>query len=283
MKYFCILSFLLLLIPSIANAQSGHAEQTIYMRIADDAISAINSGDYERGEKLIIQALELQPDNPINPLLLSNLGMCRYYMGEDSLAIATLNDAVAKAPSSVTILLNRGKVKMGTGNISGALADFRNVIELDSLVATPYYYIGFYELNRGNLAAAAENFKHLQSLDPDSYECNLAMATMYSSTNQEKKAIPFYNKLIEKEKATEFLVARAYCHLRTGDLFEASEDIATGLEQSPDDGDLYLCRAILNKMRYLENESKADAEKAIELGVDPEKVKLMLGTAYSKK
>lgn len=283
MKYFCLLSLILLLFPSAANAQSGRAEQTIYMRIADDAISAINSGDYERGEKLIIQALELQPDNPVNPLLLSNLGMCRYYMGEDSLAIATLNDAVAKAPNSVTILMNRGKVKMGTGNISGALTDFRNVIELDSLVSTPYYYIGFYELNRGNLAAAAENFTRLQALDPDSYECNLAMATMYSSTNQEKKAIPFYNRLIEKEKATEFLVARAYCYLRTGDLFEASDDIATGLEQSPDDGDLYLCRAILNKMRYLENESKADAEKAIELGVDPEKVKLMLGTAYNKK
>jgi len=276
MKKVLKLLLIALIISLDVSAQKDHADQTIYIRIADDAETAIKNGEYKKAEELMVYALQMQPENPMNPLLLSNLGMCRFYMGEDSLAIATLNDAAAKAPSSVTILLNRAKVKMGTGNIESALSDYQRVIELDSLVPTPYFYRGIYELNRGDYAAAALDFNKLNDIAPDSYESNLAMATLYSATGNEKKAIPFYNKLISKEKATEFLVGRAYCYLRTGDLYEAANDIAAGLEQSPDDGDLYLCRAVLNKMRYLDKEARADASKAIELGVAPEKVSALM-------
>lgn len=274
--YLIILLCMTALFPASVLSQENRAEQTIYIRIADDATTAINNGDFERGEKLLIQAMQLQPESPMNPLLLSNLGMCRYYMGEDSLAIATLNEAVAKAPASVTILLNRAKVKMGTGNLKGAMTDYNHVNELDSLVPEPYFYRGFNSLNLGDYAAAAADFDKLGRIAPDSYESCLAMATLYSSTGEERKAIPFYNKLINKEKATEFLVGRAYCYLKTKDLYSAAEDIAEGLRQSPEDGDLYLCRAILNRMRYLDEEARADAEKAIKLGVDPEKVKALM-------
>lgn len=262
------------------SAQLDQAEQNIYLRIADDAATAINKGEYEKAESLLLQAIGMQEDNHLNPLLLSNLGMCRYYMGEDSLAIATLNDAVSKAPASVSILLNRAKVKLGTGQLQSAMADFKHVNELDSMVAEPYYYLGFYNLNNGNLSEAITDFNKLSEISPDSYESNLAMATLYSSTSQEEKAIPFYTQLLKKEKATEFLVGRAYCYLKTGDLYEASADINSGLEQSPEDGDLYLCRAILNKMRYMEKESAEDAAKAIKLGIDPQKVKLLLNNSF---
>lgn len=272
---------LILLIFSVwtdkAFAQMDHTQQTIYIRIADDASTAINNGEFVKAEQLLLQAIGMKEDNPMNPLLLSNLGMCRFYMGEDSLALATLDDAVSKAPASVTILLNRAKVKLGIGKMESAMRDYNRVIELDSLVSTPYFYRGFYELNKGNLPSAKADFEKLDRLSPDSYEANLAMATLYSSTHQEALAIPYYTKLLKQEKATEFLAGRAYCYLYTGDLYEASNDINAGLEQSPEDGDLYLCRAVLNRMRYLEKECAADAEKAVELGVSHEKVKLVLG------
>lgn len=70
-------------------------------------------------------------------------------------------------------------------------------------------------------------------------------------------------------KEPEYYGARAYCNLMTNHLQEASDDIAAALELTPDDGELYLYRAALNKMRFRPADATADAKKAIELGIDP--------------
>ncbi len=56
-------------------------------------------------------------------------------------------------------------------------------------------------------------------------------------------------------------------------LSEASDDIARGLELDPEDGELYLYRAALNKMRYRVADARADAERARQLGIPAERLK----------
>ncbi len=53
----------------------------------------------------------------------------------------------------------------------------------------------------------------------------------------------------------------------TDNINDASQDIAEGLRINPLEGELYLYRAMLNKMRYRAADAKADAERAIQLGV----------------
>ena len=55
----------------------------------------------------------------------------------------------------------------------------------------------------------------------------------------------------------------------TDDLPEAASDIAEALSLAPDDGELYLYRAALNKMHYRPDDARREARMAIELGVDP--------------
>ena len=43
----------------------------------------------------------------------------------------------------------------------------------------------------------------------------------------------------------------------------------------PSDPELFFYRALLNKKRYLSDDAKRDAKRAIELGADPERVKLI--------
>ena len=62
------------------------------------------------------------------------------------------------------------------------------------------------------------------------------------------------------------------CYLALDQLAEASDDIARGLELNPSDGELYYNRAVLNRLRYREEDAKADARKAVELGVAPARV-----------
>ncbi|MDE5808891.1 MAG: hypothetical protein K2H59_01255 [Muribaculaceae bacterium] len=82
--------------------------------------------------------------------------------------------------------------------------------------------------------------------------------------------------MISKEKSSDYLASRALCHLMTGNLGEAAEDIADGLELAPDDGMLYLYRAMLNKQRYQTKQAKLDGQRAIELGVNPKTVESFL-------
>ncbi len=67
------------------------------------------------------------------------------------------------------------------------------------------------------------------------------------------------------------------CYLYTDDPAAAADDIAHGIELDPTDGELYLYRAVLNKMRYRPDDAKADAEKAVKFGVNPALAKALLG------
>lgn len=65
------------------------------------------------------------------------------------------------------------------------------------------------------------------------------------------------------------------CHLALENLTEASEDIAAGLKLDPENGELYFCRAYLNRLRYRDADAKADAKKAEQLGIDPARTALL--------
>lgn len=64
--------------------------------------------------------------------------------------------------------------------------------------------------------------------------------------------------------------------MMTGDLNSAAIDIAEAISLDPSDGDLYLQRAILHKMRFRPNDANADGQRAIELGVPSDKVRSIL-------
>ena len=64
-------------------------------------------------------------------------------------------------------------------------------------------------------------------------------------------------------------------YLLTDQLGEAASDIAEGLAIDPNDAELYLYRAYLNKLRYSNADAQADLKRAIELGVDPQRAEML--------
>ena len=269
-----ILSLLTLI--TALTVKADIANEGIYIRIVEDADAAVKDGDFAQAEKLYIEAMDLQPDNPGNILLMSNLGMVRFYMGQDSLALATLDRANSIAPRSTTILNNRARVRLVNGMAAEALNDYNLVIEIDPKQPDPYFYRGMIELSSGMIKQAEDDFTTLEMLDPEGENTALAWARLLVIQHKYDKALQYLNRLISKEKSSDYLASRALCHLMTGNLGEAAEDIADGLELAPDDGMLYLYRAMLNKQRYQTKQSKSDGQRAIELGVNPKTVESFL-------
>ncbi len=242
---------------------------TPYLDLVEKADKACEEGKWGEAESALQAAIDTEPDNPGNILLLSNLGMVRYNLGLDSMAIATFDRALAKAPSSVTILANRAKVYTAMGMEQEAFDDYSRIMLLDSTYITARYHHGLLALRHRMFDVAKEDFDYLTKHYPSSDEAIIGAATMHSSLGEYKEAIPLYSEILRTIKEPEYYGARAYCYLMTGDLQEAASDIASALELTPDDGELYLYRAALNKMHFRPDDARKDAQRAVELGVDP--------------
>ena len=258
------------------------AEDTEYLKLVEKADSAIGKADYSEAIGLLKQAMRLEPGNPTNVMLLSNTGMLHYYMGEDSLAIQTLDMAHDMAPSSVTVLLNRARVNNGIGRHSQALMDYTRITELDSTLAEPWIQKGILQLRGGDVRGAEAALAEAEKIDPNSREIFVAKALLFSRTNRPKEALPYLNQLIKKDATAEYYAERAMCRLALDDLSGASDDIGNGLQLAPDYADLYIARALLNKRRFREKDSREDVKKALQLGANPEYMKA-LGLKWESK
>lgn len=274
MKRHLLISLLITATIAAPATDTDPAElPSIYLEKVEAADKACADGKWENAEHYLIQALESDPENPSNPLLLSNLGMIRYNLGKDSLAVATLTKAHQLAPASVTILSNRAKVLASLGDEEWAYEDYGKIIALDSMYVSARFQHGLLAMKKRDFNTAKHDFQFLESHFPDSDETYIAMATFKCSLGEYAEAIPYYNKILVTTKEPEYYGARAYCFLMTDKLQEASDDIASALELAPDDGELYLYRAALNKMRFRPDDASTDAKRAIELGVDPARAK----------
>ena len=202
--------------------------------------------------------------------------MVQFYDGRTEDAISTLSDAHRIAPASVTILLNRARVFTSSGMDDAALRDYSEVITLDSTLAEPRFYRAMIELNRGNLAPARADIDTLAMRHADDRFTHIGLATLLMREGRYADAIPHFNKVLKDNPDAAYLGSRALCYLLTDDPGAAADDLARAIELDPTDGELYLYRAMLNKVRYRPDDARADGEKAIKFGVAPERVKMLL-------
>lgn len=247
-----------------------------YMQLVGEADQASAAAQWRRADSLLVAAMRSEPANPLNIMLMSNLGMIRFYQGNDSLALLTLDAANRMEPRAAIVLSNRAKVRVATGDTDGAIADWNSVLEIDSTNVATRYLRSIALLRRGDSNGAEKDAYWLRDNAPKDPRTDLAMGTLLSSTARYQEAIPYLNHSIETEPAAELYAARALCNLMTGNLNEASSDISEGMRLDPADGELYLYRALLNSMRYRPEDARTDASRAVELGVAPSRAQALL-------
>lgn len=261
--------------PLCAAAVDPNSEEDPYFILMGEADKAIAEKNYEEAAARLIDALGVEPGNPANMILKTNLGMVYSELGRDSLAIATLDDVISQAPRMTVAILSRGKLNLKTNRTDSAMSDFSRVIQLDSLNADARYFRGMMSLYDGDKESAETDFTVLESSQPESIRASLALATLYSMTGRELKACEYFKKLIEKEPSPEYYSALAGCQLAIEELSEASATISEGLKLYPIDPELYYYRAWLNRDRFRLDEAHDDAGKAIRCGASKEKVEAL--------
>lgn len=253
-----------------------------YMDLVGEAEKAISVNNYEAAVACIKRAIDLEPDNPSNILLMSNLAMVYSYMDQDTLALITYDETLRQAPNMTTVRNNRALLLAKMGRDNEAFNAFAAVIDTDSLNATARYYHGIMALYSSRLDIAETDFAVLKSVAPDSRHTAVALSSLYSMTQRNLEAIPYFKKLVKDSPDPEFYAGLAGCYLALGRLSEASETIADGLKRYAYDPELYYYRAWLNRDRFRLDEAHDDARKAIALGANAAKVNALFAPQDKK-
>ncbi|MDE5553863.1 MAG: tetratricopeptide repeat protein, partial [Muribaculaceae bacterium] len=220
----------------------------------------------------LIDAMAVEPNNPGNLLLMTNLGMVYSCLDRDSLAIATLDEVNRRAPNMSVALLNRGRIKLKLNKNDEALDDFNKVISIDSLNADARYFRGMMALYGGDKETAESDLNVIKNSQPERVRTLAALGALYSMTGRNKEAIKYFEKLIEKEPSPEYFANLAGCYLAVENLTEASRVISEGLKLYSHDPELYYYRAWLNRDRFRLDDAHDDARLAIKYGASQKKV-----------
>lgn len=275
-SYFSISLLLLLPLSSRAAASAdSSAGGTEYMQLVQWADEAVAKSDWERAIACLQEAMRTEPANPQNVMLMSNTGMIQHYAGNDSLALHTLTEARAIAPSSVVILKNRATVLTSLGRPDDAMRDYDMIIQMDSTYADAYQDRAVLLMNLDRYTEAEADIERYRRLRPKDTHGALMLAVIYSNTGRAAEAVPLYTELLKSKEEAVYYSARAMCRMVSGDLFSAADDIARGLELEPDDAELYFCRAYLNHLRFRDSDRDSDAAKAAALGIDRARIKAL--------
>ena len=122
-KLSILLLFTLVLTTSMA--------QNTYRDLSEKAIELIENDSLPQAEVLLKEAMALEPANPYNALLFTNLGFIQKRMGKYEQAIESYTYAVNLSPSTLPILLDRAALYMDLGMNNQAYYDYIKVVEID--------------------------------------------------------------------------------------------------------------------------------------------------------
>lgn len=266
-----LLSLLAVLFPPCPAAAVEPDEEDPYYLLTEQASQAIKDEKFDAAAARLMEAMSIRPDAPENVMLLSNLGMVYSYQGKDSLALATFDEALRRAPSMRTVLLNRAGLLLRMDRDKEAIADLSKVIAVDSLNLKARYLRGMAAIHSRNLPMAQEDCEIMRTKAPDSDDTAEVLSLFYVAQGRSRDALPFLKTLVDRVPDANTYATLADCYIDLGEYSDAGATIKEGLEKFPDNGELYLCRAELGVATYRLDEAHADARKARMLGV-PAKV-----------
>lgn len=249
---------------------------TRYFTLIDSAQVRLDARDWAGAETFIKEALESDPANPNNSLLLSNLGTVQRYQGKNDEAIKNYTMALDMTPNAVTLLRNRAVLLVAVGRTEEARADYDRILSLEPLDVEALYNRGLIRLDGGDAQGARDDFEKILRINANSVLGHQGLATLHKLEGNFEKAISHYNDAIKEGATAQLLANRADCHLASRHLSEASEDIASALQLDAEDPFLYVLRAKLNKMRYNFDDMNRDIELAEKYGINKADVKRLL-------
>ena len=244
-----------------------------YYAMVDSSEVYIGEKDWEKAEYYIKKALEAEPDNSNNSLLLSNLATVQRYAGKTQEAVRNYSLALFMTPNAVTLLKNRASLYLQIDSIDLAYADYERVIALDNRDLESLYNHGMIAIEKKKMGISRDDFDRLKSVSPKSYYAVNGDAVWHMVSGNYDRAVEGFSKIIEARPGVEAYMNRADCYMAMKKLVEADKDIRAAIELDSSNGQLYMMKASLDRLRYDEMQVSRDLELAEKYGVSKDEIR----------
>ena len=257
---------LLLLILTLFVGCFRLSAQTYDERISL-AMDAVEKDSLYLAEKLLKEALNADPANMKNALLLSNLGTIQRRMGKNKEAIESYTLAINKTPFSVTMLLNRASLYLEMDKLDQAYSDYCNVIDLQKKNKEALQFRAYIYMRRRQYPEARADYRALLEEEPANMAARLGMVMVNQKDKRYQEALEFLNLLItDYPKDVSLLKARAEIEVEMNALDMALLDLENASRIAPSDAEIYVLCGDIYMMQHKKREAYVAYEKAIEFG-----------------
>lgn len=253
---------------------AGNAQT--YYAFVDSAEHYIGSHDWEKAEFFIKKALESEPDNSNNSLLLSNLATIQRYLGKTADAVRNYSIALYMTPNAVTLLKNRASLYLEIDSVDLAYRDYEKVISLDNKDLESLYNHAMIAMGKKKLGTCEDDLSRIKAISPKSFYAINGYAVLDMVKGNHSQAVDGFSKIIKARPTIDAYINRAECYLAMKQLNNAEKDIRTALEINSQNGALYMLKARLDKLRYDEMALRQDLEMAEKYGIGKDEIKKFL-------
>ena len=257
-----------------------------YEELSERAVAATEQDSLTLAEEYIMKALKLDPANPHNALLFSNLGTIQRRQHQYEQALESYTLALNIAPHTVPILMNRAALYLELGKDEQARVDYALALDIETdnreaLLMRAYIY-----RQKRDYKAARSDYERLLKLSPLSYNGRLGLAMLEQKEGKYEEALSLLNKMIadKADEATQITaphysvlyVARAGVEKDMQHIDMALIDLEEAIKLDPSQSEAYLMRGQIYLSQKKKELAKRDFEKAVTLGVPQADVRDLL-------
>lgn len=270
----------------IWNAVAVPTFSQTYKELGERAVAATEQDSLAQAEEYILKALKLEPANPHNALLFSNLGTIQRRQREYEKALESYTFALNIAPRAVPILLNRAALYLELGKEDLARVDYSLALDIETNNQEALLMRAYIYGQKRDYKAARSDYGRLLKLNPLSYNGRLGLATLEQKEGKYEESLVLLNKMIaDKTDGTTQITTSLYAVLyvaRAGiekDMKHADlalMDLEEAIRLDASQPEAYLIRGQIYLSQKKKNLAKHDFEKAIALGISQSDVRELL-------
>lgn len=253
-----------------------------YLELVDSACRLYKDGKLLGAEQLTRDALRLEPANPGNLFLFSNLGMILNLLGRNEEAVQLLDICVERAPVSTTFRKNRAAALLGCGRDEDALSDMGVILDNDSINEWALQSRILLLLRVKKFDSALPDIERLMKFYPGNPWGYAGKAQIRMAQGDLSGAADLFGTAYAKEQHPEFIFNRILMLAESGKTNEGMKELNEAIKKTPDSGNLYLLRGFINRQTYQKEAAEADFRTAIEKGADPNLLPLFRSPDDSK-
>ncbi len=242
-----------------------------YEELVDQSFTYIDKEELFAAEESLKAAMRLEPANPTNFALLTNLGTIQRRQGKKEDAILSYTAALSRYPDNIMILENRASLFAEMGETEKAISDYTVLLIKDPINQDALYSRGILYLQQKDFIRAEMDFDKILEVNEKTVHGRLGHAVLEKMRGNYDESERIYNYLID-QLPREWLIyeGRADLYFMMGKNSRAMADINRVFSETEPTAALYVLRGKIKLAQYERESALKDFAKALEMGYDTE-------------